>query len=129
MMNDIEKDSMVRELRTLAREYGHTIAGSWLGEIDLDAIPVELVEMRGDTVGMTRLGCIFLKECSVPSVLFGTYIHELRHVWQWKRHPFIYIIGKILRPLIENDADGQETMSEQWMDGRIDEVVENKEGL
>ena len=111
-----EKDSMVRELKGLAHEYAGTIAGSWLNGIDIDAVPVELVEMRGDVVGKAMCGCILLRECSVPSLLFGTYIHELRHIWQWKKHPIQYIIGKIIRPLIERDAEEQEWLADRWMD-------------
>lgn len=79
----------------------------WLDAIDWAAIPVDIrpaEKMPRDVLGMYSFGKIVLMESLSAHAIFPTYIHELRHRWQWKTRPIAYLVGKVIRPLIEADA-------------------------
>jgi len=110
-----EQLEVVAKLKNLALRYCMTQEGRWITQIDWPAIPVELADLKGDVMGTYSFGAILLRKCPDANMLFGTYIHELRHRWQWEKHPFTYIIGKIYRPLIEKDACVQEGLADNWI--------------
>ena len=103
-------------IRALAEKYRGTFDGSWLDDFDWRGVPVNFTtRLPKDVVGRYWFGRIELMSCCDPRLIFPTYIHELRHRWQWCRHPFKYMIGKIYRPLIEDDARCQELAAENWV--------------
>lgn len=104
------------ELKALAASYAAERDGRWLTEVNWRDVPVTMKELPEDVCGKYSFGKISLRECLEPSFIFPTYIHELRHHWQWKKHPIFYLVGKIIRPLIEDDAVCQETAAENWLE-------------
>jgi len=115
-MNSIEASEIKRQLEMLVRKYASTENGKWIYDIEWLKIPVELKELEGDVMGKYAFGKIVLRESYEPSLIFSTYIHELRHRWQWLQNPLKYIIGKVIRPIIEIDAYHQQDLADQWMD-------------
>lgn len=105
---------MLDQLKNLAYEYAKTQSGKWLNEFDWQNVPVKFKKLKHDVIGYHFFGRITLMEVVDSSLIFDIYIHELRHVWQSKKHHLRYLIGKLYRPLIENDADEQEHLAEQW---------------
>ena len=106
---------MITDLKSLADEYSKTSEGSWLNEFDWSSVPVKFKKLKNDVVGYHFFGAITLMEVCDANIIFDIYIHELRHVWQAKKHPFFYLIGKLLRFLIENDADAEEAKALNWI--------------
>ena len=109
----------VTALRRLAREYASTTRdGHWLTDINWSSVPVIMEELPKDVCGKYSFGKIYLMPCAEATAIFSTYIHELRHCWQWKKKPVFYLVGKIIRPLIEDDAVCQEEAASNWIQSR-----------
>ena len=106
---------MINQLNKLASEYAQTDEGKWLNEFDWSAVPVKFKPLGWDIVGLQFFGRIVLMEVADVNLIFDIYIHELRHVWQRKKRPFFYLTGKLLRFLIENDADAEEAKALYWL--------------
>lgn len=104
----------MEKLKQLTSEYAHTADGRWLNDFDWKKVPVEFCNLPFGIVGMYSFGKIKLLNCPDPGLIFPIYVHELRHRWQRKKHPFKYLIGKLYRPLIEDDADEQEKLADDW---------------
>ena len=121
-MNDIEKAEIKRQLEAMVRKYAATKNGSWIYDIEWLKIPVELKELSGDVMGKYSFGKIILRESYEPKLIFSTYVHELRHRWQWVTSPIRYIIGKLFRPLIEIDAYKQQDLADAWLDNETTTV-------
>jgi hypothetical protein len=109
---------MTNELKTLASEYAETPSGKWLNEFDWQNVPVRFKKLKHDVIGYHFFGRITLKEVVDVSLIFDIYIHELRHVWQSKKQPLHYLVGKLFRKLIENDADREEAKALTWFNSR-----------
>ena len=109
---------MITELKSLASEYAKTPAGKWLNAFDWESVPVSFKKLKHDVVGYHFFGKITLMEVCDVSLIFDIYIHELRHVWQSKKQPFRYLVGKLLRKLIEDDADREEVKALTWFNSR-----------
>lgn len=105
---------MINELKSLASEYAKTSDGLWLNEFDWNGVPVKFKKLSNDVIGYHFFGKITLLEVCDASLIFDIYIHELRHVWQAKKRPIFYLIGKIFRFLIEDDADNEEMKALNW---------------
>ena len=114
-MNDLERDEITRCLQALVRRYCLTESGKWISDFEWAKIPVELKDLGGDVVGKYSFGKIILKESYEPNLIFSVYVHELRHRWQWITNPVKYIIGKVIRPIIERDAYHQQDLAEKWI--------------
>lgn len=109
---------MINKLKFLAEEYAETQDGAWLNDFDWDNVPVKFKPLGWDIVGCHFCGTIMLKETACVELIFDIYIHELRHVWQWKKQPLRYLAGKLFRRLIENDADNEELKALKWLNNR-----------
>lgn len=107
--------SIESKLHMFAHEYRMTESGSWLGDFLWYDIPIEFKKLKNDVVGYYAFGKIVLMEVLGAEVIFDIYIHELRHAWQRQKHPFRYFIGKLYRPLIEEDADREELKALKWL--------------
>ena len=107
---------MINELKKLATEYAKTEDGKWLNEIDWINVPVTFKELGGYIMGYHFFGRVVLREVCDISLIFDIYIHELRHVWQSKKQPLRYLIGKLFRFIIENDADIEEKKALNWFE-------------
>ena len=110
---------MLNQLKSLASEYAETADGAWLNEFDWKSISVKFKKLKHDVVGYHFLGTITLLEVVDPALIFDIYIHELRHVWQFKKKPLLYLVGKLLRFLIEDDADREESKAYNWLNQRV----------
>ena len=114
-MNSIEKAEIKRQLEVMIRQYSMTDEGKWIYDIEWLKIPVDLQELKGDVLGKYSFGKIILRESYDAKLIFSTYVHELRHRWQWVMNPIKYIFGKVFRPLIEKDAYAQQDLAEKWV--------------
>lgn len=105
---------LIQELQERAELYAQTPQGSWLNEFDWSSVPVTFQDALPDYIaGYYSFGGIALREADVASI-FAIYIHELRHRWQWKKNPLKYLIGKVIRPIIERDADREQKKADDW---------------
>ena len=123
-------EQVIKEIKQLAREFQYSEHGGWMNDIDWWNIPVSMRNLPKDVCGMYACGHIWLMPCSEPNAIFPTYIHELRHRWQWKMHPISYILGKLWRPLIEDDAVCIEECASLWIGKReihVGELAQPKE--
>jgi hypothetical protein len=106
---------LIMQLKRYAKLYAETAEGDWLNSFDWQKVPVITIsELPRDVVGMYSFGKIVLLDTNVE-LIFSTYIHELRHRWQWKKSPLKYIVGKIYRPLIEDDADLETVKADEFI--------------
>lgn len=116
--------SLLEELKDKVWRYSQTEQGKWLNDIDWQSVPVEFEgTLPGDIAGLYSFGGIVLLEADV-STIFPIYVHELRHRWQWKKNPLKYIIGKLYRPLIEDDADREQQKADDWFCEMADKMRE-----
>jgi hypothetical protein len=109
---------MLNQLKNTAYEYAKTPSGKWLNEFDWQNVPVKFKKLKHDVVGCHFLGRITLMEVVDVSLIFDIYIYELRHVWQAKKQPLRYLVGKLFRKLIEDDADREEAKALTWFNSR-----------
>ena len=118
-MNDVEKDEILRQLKHMVMNYCQTEKGRWITQLEWGKIPVELRDdLKDDVMGMYSFGKIVLRGSYDARLIFSTYVHELRHRWQWVTNPITYIIGKVIRPLIERDAYRQENIADDWINNQ-----------
>lgn len=106
---------MIDQLKNTAYEYAKTPYGKWLNDFDWQSVPVKFKKLKYDVVGYHFFGRITLMEVVDSSLIFDVYIHELRHVWQSKKLPLRYLVGKLFRKLIEDDADREEAKALTWL--------------
>ena len=105
---------MLNQLKSLADEYSKTADGDWLNDFNWCAVPVKFKNLKNGVVGCHFFGTITLKESPDAGLIFDIYIHELRHVWQFRKQPLRYLAGKLFRRLIEDDADREEFKAFKW---------------
>lgn len=106
---------MLTQLKKLTTDYAKTADGSWLNDFDWQNVPVKFKKLTNGVIGYHFFGQITLMEVCDVSLIFDIYIHELRHVWQSKKQPLRYLAGKLIRPLIEKDADREEEKALKWV--------------
>ena len=105
---------MLSKLKQLTRQYSNTDTGKWLKDIDWEKVPVKFKSsLPGDIGGYYSFGKIVVLDTDLY-IAFTIYIHQLKHRWQWKTNPIKYIIGKLYRPLIENEAYKQQQYAQNW---------------
>lgn len=126
-MSIAQEAQVIEQLERLARLYSMHPDGRWLDDIEWQERSPIMRKLPQDVCGMYVAGHIVLMPSLEPDPIFPTFIHELRHRWQLKKHPVMYIIGKLWRPLIEDDAVCQEMAAQQWLDSYRAEGKENKE--
>lgn len=112
-----DAESTLLKLKRIARAYAASGKAGWLDRIDWEAIPVDFpASLPADILGMYAFGRIRLRQSLSVHAIFPTYIHELRHRWQWKTTPIKYLLGKIFRSPIEADAVTQEVRARTWIE-------------
>lgn len=106
--------TLLDELKDEVWRYSQTEAGNWLNEFAWADVPVAFKnKLPGDIAGLYSFGKIVLLDADM-STIFPIYIHELRHRWQWVKKPLKYLVGKLYRPLIEDDADTEQNKADEW---------------
>ena len=110
--------ALLEELKDEVWRFSQTEDGQWLNNIDWIDVPVSFKDkLPGDIAGLYSFGGIVLLHADL-STIFPIYVHELRHRYQWKKNPLKYLIGKLYRPLIEDDADMEQEKADNWFCGR-----------
>lgn len=105
---------MLTKLKVKIEQYSETPSGKWLKDFDWSSVPVTFKDkFPGDVAGYYSFGKIVLLNTDIFTI-FPIYVHELRHRWQWKKNPLKYIIGKLYRPLIQNDAYAEQDKATEW---------------
>ena len=119
--------SLIVQLKKWTQKYAETPEGAWLNDIEWDDVPlVVMSEFRNpDVMGMYSFGRIYVRDTNLE-LIFAIYIHELRHRWQWKTKPIFYLIGKVVRPLIENDAYSIQDKADAWIQFTLEEEKQKK---
>ena len=110
--------ALLEELKVNVGLYSQTEDGKWLQEFAWADVPVSFKDkLPGDIAGLYSFGGIVLLHADL-STIFPIYVHELRHRYQWKKNPLKYLIGKLYRPLIEDDAYMEQEKADNWFCGR-----------
>ena len=105
--------ALLEELKDEVWRYSQTEDGQWLNNLDWIDVPVSFKDkLPGDIAGLYSFGGIVLLHADL-STIFPIYVHELRHRYQWKKNSLKYLIGKLYRPLIEDDADMEQEKADK----------------
>lgn len=110
---------MKNELEKILAEYEQTATGEWLQKT-----PWRRIELRSMTGVEGKLQAaysalfdrLYVAPDKSEAVWFGSVVHELRHAYQ--RHRFgllLYMLLKIIRPVIERPAKKAELNATEWM--------------
>lgn len=114
-------DGQRERLMHYVTRYANTREGAWLNDFEFRAVPIwwnYAMEPGDGILGAFSFltGKVYLQPEEIDKIARGsawvellapTLIHELRHVWQYKRHPLWYILCCIpgLRQItLERDA-------------------------
>lgn len=120
----------MKNLTELLTEYEQTSAGAWLREtpwrrVDLRSMTGE--EGKRQAMYSALFDRLYVAPDKSAPVWFGSVVHELRHAYQ--RHRFgllLYILLKIIRPVIEKPAKEAELDATEWMCQVNEEELEKR---
>lgn len=110
---------MKNELEKLLAEYEQTSGGAWLHETPWRRIELRSmtgVEGKRQAMYSALFDRLYVAPDKNVAVWFGSVVHELRHAYQ--RHRFgllLYMLLKIIRPVIEKPAKQAELDATAWM--------------
>ena len=106
-------------MKTILAEYEQTFSGAWLRETPWRNIEVRSmtgVEGKRQAMYSALFDRLYIAPDKNAAVWFGSVVHELRHAYQ--RHWFgllLYMLLKIIRPVIEKPAKQAELDATAWM--------------
>ena len=107
----------IAEMKHYVNLYSQTEEGAWLNDIEWDRKPVVIVD--GPGMGSRWLGDIILIDPVAANMTdnmqFGTYVHELRHVWQRKQQGFLEYALRNLTRKNEPDAEDAGVAGQNWL--------------
>lgn len=121
---------MKNELEKLLAEYGQTSGGAWLRETPWRRIELRSmtgVEGKCQAMYSALFDRLYVAPDKNAPVWFGSVVHELRHAYQ--RHRFgllLYMLLKIIRPVIEKPAKEAELDATEWMCKKNEEKLAQK---
>lgn len=110
---------MKNELEKLLAEYGQTSGGAWLQKTpwrNMELRSMTGVEGKRQAMYSALFDRLYVAPDKNAAVWFGSVVHELRHAYQ--RHRFgllLYMMLKIIRPVIEKPAKQAELDATAWM--------------
>lgn len=110
---------MKNELEKLLAEYEQTFSGAWLRKTPWRRIELQSmngVEGKRQAMYSALFDRLYVAPDKNAAVWFGSVVHELRHAYQ--RHRFgllLYMLLKIIRPVIERPAKQAELDATAWM--------------
>lgn len=108
------------KLYRLIYKYAQTEQGKWLNDFKWADIPIILIsKLPGEIAGAYGCGYILLLDVD-EKIIAPTYLHELRHRWQWHKQKIKYLLGKVFRPLIEKDAYREEEIFREYLNEQND---------
>lgn len=117
-------------LKKLLAEYGQTSGGAWLRETPWRRIELRSmtgVEGKYQAMYSALFDRLYVAPDKNAPVWFGSVVHELRHAYQ--RHRFgllLYMLLKIIRPVIEKPAKEAELDATEWMCKKNEEKLAQK---
>ena len=119
----------IAELRHYASLYSMTEQGAWLNDFDWKKYPVKWID--GPGMGSRWLtNSIWIdpeSDTMSENMIFNTYIHELRHIWQRKRQGVIIYALKNITQINEPDAVKAGLDAANWYgDELCREMVQNR---
>ena len=121
---------MKNELEKLLAEYEQTSGGAWLRETPWRRIELRSmtgVEGKYQAMYSALFDRLYVAPDKNAPVWFGSVVHELRHAYQ--RHRFgllLYMLLKIIRPVIEKPAKEAELDATEWMCKKNEEKLAQK---
>ncbi len=124
-----------REFDKLLTSYAGTKEGAWLNRIPWQACVIKWCPAMTQNSGVMGAFVpwfgekVFLMQADAPampgvrdpwpSLIASTLVHELRHLWQFKRHPLLYVLFclPVLRGFtLERDAWAQTKPAQDFFD-------------
>ena len=109
----------MKNLTELLSEYEQTSGGAWLRETPWRGMEVRSmtgIEGKRQAMYSALFDRLYVAPDKSAPVWFGSVVHELRHAYQ--RHRFgllLYMLLKIIRPVIERPAKKAELEATEWM--------------
>jgi hypothetical protein len=107
----------IEELKYYANLYSLTPAGEWMNELNWRKASIRIAD--GPGIGSRWfINLILIDPISTDmtdSMQFGTYIHELRHIWQRKKQGCIKYAIRNLFQRNEPDAEDQDDKAQNWL--------------
>lgn len=110
---------MKNELEKRLAEYEQTSGGAWLQKTqwrNMELRSMTGVEGKRQAMYSALFDRLYVAPDKNAAVWFGSVVHELRHAYQ--RHRFgllLYMLLKIIRPVIEKPAKQAELEATEWM--------------
>ena len=120
----------MKNLTELLTEYEQTSGGAWLRETpwrDMEVRSMTGIEGRRQAMYSALFDRLYVAPDKNAPVWFGSVVHELRHAYQ--RHwlgLLLYMLLKVVRPLIERPAKEAELDATEWMCKKNEEELERK---
>lgn len=120
----------MKNLTELLSEYEQTSGGAWLRETPWRGMEVRSMtgeEGRRQAMYSALFDRLYVAPDKNAPVWFGSVVHELRHAYQ--RHKFgllLYMLMKIIRPVIERPAKKAELDATEWMCQVNEEELEKR---
>lgn len=111
-------------------EYEQTSGGAWLRETPWRGMEVRSmtgIEGKRQAMYSALFDRLYISPDKNAPVWFGSVVHELRHAYQ--RHRFgllLYILLKIIRPVIEKPAKEAELAATDWICQVNEEELEKR---
>ena len=120
----------MKNFTELLSEYEQTSGGAWLQETPWRGMEVRSMtgeEGKRQAMYSALFDRLYVAPDKNAPVWFGSVVHELRHAYQ--RHRFgllLYILLKIIRPVIERPAKKVELDATAWLCKKNEEELERK---
>ena len=120
----------MKNFTELLSEYEQTSGGAWLQETPWRGMEVRSMtgeEGKRQAMYSALFDRLYVAPDKNAPVWFGSVVHELRHAYQ--RHRFgllLYILLKIIRPVIERPAKKAELDATAWLCKKNEEELERK---
>lgn len=121
---------VMEKLTDLLGEYEQTSTGAWLRETpwrNMELRSMTGIEGKRQAMYSALFDRLYVAPDKNEAVWFGSIVHELRHAYQ--RHRFgllLYMLLKIIRPVIEKPAKQAELNATEWMCQANEEELEKR---
>lgn len=136
LKNEVVTETEKREFENLLRYYSATPEGAWLNELPWQAYEIRWCSNMNNSDGVMGAFLpwfgkkVFLLPSSPPfsnsgfrdpwpGLIAPTLVHELRHAWQFKRRPWLYVLCclPVLREFtLERDAWTKTKPAQKYFD-------------
>lgn len=121
---------VMKNLTELLTEYEQTSGGAWLRETPWRGMEVRSMtgeEGKRQAMYSALFDRLYVAPDKNEAVWFGSVVHELRHAYQMHRFGLLlYMLLKIIRPVIEKPAKKAELEATAWMCKKNEEKLAQK---